>query len=325
MGKIDWENQIGRRLRLRDLHVFSIVAQRGSMAKAAAYLGVSQPAVSEVIADLERTIGVRLLDRGPYGVEPTVYGHALLKRGTIAFDELKQGIKDIEFLADPTAGELRIGCAESVSNATLPAIIHRFCQQYPGIVLHIDNVVSPDLKFTELRDRSLDLLISRALMPFSHQDDLNVEMLIEDDAVVAAGAHNPWTNRGQVDLAALANESWLLTPPGSWLHTILTEAFRERGLPMPKPSLLTFSIHLRASLLALGPYVTAFPATFFRANADRFAMKALPIDLPVRSWPVAIVTLKNRTLSAVAQLFIAHLRAFARSIPAEPQPVQKSA
>src|SRR5262249_50705544 len=106
---------------------------------------------------------------------------------------------------------------------------------------------------------------------------------------------------------------------------ILTEAFRELGLPMPKPSLLTFSIHLRASLLALGPYITAFPATFFRANADRFAMKALPIELPVRSWPVAIVTLKNRTLSAVAHLFIAHLRAFARSMPAEPQPVQKSA
>src|SRR5262249_57045671 len=79
--KIDWDNQIGRRLRLRDLHVFFTVVQRGSMAKAAAHLGVSQPAVSEVIGNLEHALGVRLLDRSPQGIEPTMYGRALIKRG----------------------------------------------------------------------------------------------------------------------------------------------------------------------------------------------------------------------------------------------------
>ena len=68
--KIDWESQIGRRLKLRDLHVFSTVVQRGSMAKAARHLGVSHPAVSEVIADLEHALGVRLLDRSAQGIEP---------------------------------------------------------------------------------------------------------------------------------------------------------------------------------------------------------------------------------------------------------------
>src|SRR5262245_45793471 len=100
--KIDWESQVGRRLRLRDLHVFSTVVQRGSMAKAAMHLGVSQPAVSEVIADLEHAVGVPLLDRGPQGVEPTIYGRALLHRSVAAFDELKQGVREIEFMTDPT-------------------------------------------------------------------------------------------------------------------------------------------------------------------------------------------------------------------------------
>jgi len=86
---IDADSQIGRRLKLRDLHLFFTVIQRGSMAKAAAHLGISQPAVSEVIADLEHTLGVRLFDRNPQGVEPTRYGQALLKRGLAAFDELK--------------------------------------------------------------------------------------------------------------------------------------------------------------------------------------------------------------------------------------------
>src|SRR5690349_8717019 len=96
LRKIDWDDQIGRRLRLRDLHVFFTVAQRGSMSKAAAQLGVSTPTVSEIIADLEHGLGVRLLDRSPKGVEPTRYGNALLKRTLNIFDELKQTIKDIE-------------------------------------------------------------------------------------------------------------------------------------------------------------------------------------------------------------------------------------
>src|SRR5687768_11646362 len=113
--KIDWETQIGRRLRLRDLHVFLTVVQHGSMAKAAAQLGVAQPTVSEVIAGLEHTYGVQLLNRSSRGVEPTMYGDALLKRSMAAFDELKQSSRDIEFLRDPTIGELRIGCVETVS------------------------------------------------------------------------------------------------------------------------------------------------------------------------------------------------------------------
>jgi DNA-binding transcriptional LysR family regulator len=111
--RIDWETQIGRRLRLRDLHVFFTVARCGSMARAAAELGVSQPTVSEVIADLEHTYAVRLFDRSPRGVAPTIYGDALLKRSIVVFDELKQSGRDIEFLADPTTGEVRIGCVQS--------------------------------------------------------------------------------------------------------------------------------------------------------------------------------------------------------------------
>src|SRR6267142_4579208 len=122
LRKIDWDNQIGRRLRLRDLHVLFTVAQHGSMAKAAAQLGVSTPTVSEVIADLEHGLGVRLLDRSPKGVEPTIYGDALLKRTLIVFDELKQSIKDLEFLADPTTGEVRIACPLAIAFTVIPHV-----------------------------------------------------------------------------------------------------------------------------------------------------------------------------------------------------------
>src|SRR5882762_376203 len=116
--------------------MFFTVVQFGSMAKAAAHLRVTQPAVSQVIADLEHALGVRLLDRRPDGVEPTIYGDALLKGGAAAFDDLKQTVKEIEFLADPTAGEVRIGCPETVA-ALLPPVIRRVHQRYPGVTVHI--------------------------------------------------------------------------------------------------------------------------------------------------------------------------------------------
>ena len=133
--RIDWEGHIGRQLRLRDLHAFFTVVQCRSMAKAALQLGVSQPAVSKVIADLEHALGVRLLDRSPQGVEPTAFGNALLKRGMAAFDELKQGIRDIEFLADPSAGEVKIGCPGNLSSTLMPPIVEQFMQKYPCVVL----------------------------------------------------------------------------------------------------------------------------------------------------------------------------------------------
>src|SRR5215467_11552356 len=137
---IDWESRIGRRLGLRDLHVFFTVVQRGSMAKAAQQLNVTQPAVSKAIGDLEHTLGVRLLDRRPQGVEPTVFGRALLKRSNAAFDELKQSIRDIEFLADPTVGEVRFGSHEWVAAAILPPVMRRFSHQYPRVDLRMERI-----------------------------------------------------------------------------------------------------------------------------------------------------------------------------------------
>src|SRR5947209_7054062 len=114
-------DRIGRRLTLRDLNILLAVVDSGSMSKAAALLAVSQPVVSKAIADMEHTLGVPLLDRNPRGIEPTLYGRALIKRGTAVFDELRLGVKDLEFLTDPTAGEVRIGGTRALVAGIIPA------------------------------------------------------------------------------------------------------------------------------------------------------------------------------------------------------------
>lgn len=327
MAKIlDWDSHIGRRLRLRDLHVFFAVVQWGSLAKAAAHLRVSQPAVSQLIADLEHTLGARLFDRNSRGVVPTIYGRALLARGRAAFDELKQGIRDIEFLSDPTTGEVKIGCPEAIA-AILPPIIEGFSRQHPGVILDVQDEEF-DRSATKLRDRSLDFVLQRLRgRPAADDrffDDLNVEILFDDELVVVAGAQSRWARHRKIDLAELADESWILAAASSWNQRIISEAFRSCGLTMPRIVLRTFSTHLRVNMVASGHFIATLPKSVARFYAGRFSLKVLPVGLPARPWPVAILTLKNRTLSPVVQLFIEHVRASATSMLAPRQDGQPS-
>src|SRR5262249_40879504 len=257
---IDWESRIGRRLGVRELHVFTTVAQCGSMAKAAQQLNVTQPAVSKAIGDLEHTLGVRLLDRRPQGVELTIYGQALLRRSNAVFDELKQGVRDIAFLADPTVGEIRFGCYESVAAALMPPIMELFSSKYPRVAVHLEVIgpVGAALELPSLHQRLFDFAILRLSTPLADQqitDELQVEILFNDQLVVAAGSHSRWARRRKIDLAELVTEPWILSGPGTWNYIELAEACRARGIDIPKIRLDTISNTVRVSMLAAGPYI----------------------------------------------------------------------
>ena len=180
------EHRVGHRLRFRDLQVFFAVVQSGSMGRAAQQLGLTQPAVSDIVAALEDMFGVRLFDRNSRGVEPTIYGHALLRRGHAAFDELKQGIRDIEFLSDPTAGFLKIGFPASVLGGQLSLVVERFRRRYPRAILQFDEVTSPGNNFPTLRNREHDLIVARIARPLVNENDLDVEILFQDPLVIWA-------------------------------------------------------------------------------------------------------------------------------------------
>src|SRR6266852_5666852 len=320
LRKIDWESQIGRRLRLRDLHVFSTVVQRGSMAKAAQQLGVSQPAISEVIADLEHALGVRLLDRSAQGIEPTIYGDALLKRSVAVFDELKQSIRDIEFLSDATTGEVRIGSTEGPWFTLLPDVIRRFSQQYPRIEVHTDLIDHSEV-FLALRERSYDCVLIPYIIGLQDRiaDDLTMEILYDDAMIVAASAHSKWARRRKIDLAELIDEPWILTGPTAWNRTMSEKMFGAAGFSRPNPKIATGSIILRARLIAGSPYLGLFLTSVLRRLiADNYALTALPVDLHANTQSIAIVTLKNRTLSPVVERFLVCVREVAASLTGKP-------
>src|SRR5712675_62636 len=163
---LDWESRIGRRVRLRDLHILFAVIQHRSMAKAGAHLGMSQSAVSQAVAAIEHALRVPLLDRTSKGVTPTIYGSALLRRGSAAFDELRLGVQEIEELANPATGEVRIAAAEATAAGIVPPIIERLSQRYPRIrLLVLDAAQSATTDFPELRERRVDFRLAILLRP----------------------------------------------------------------------------------------------------------------------------------------------------------------
>jgi DNA-binding transcriptional LysR family regulator len=261
--------------------------------------------------------------RSPRGVEATIYGSILLRRSSAAFDELRHGIQEIDFLTDHAIGQVRVGCPESISSAVLPPIVQRFFEQYPRAVLDVDDV---NWTLSPLRDRSVDLVLARGGRGFADDrffDDMNVETLFEDELVIAAGSQSRWFRRRKIDITELVDERWILTAPDIWNHIVVAEAFQARGLDMPNISMRTLSVHLRTNLIASGDFITALPRSVLHLYASRFSLKALPVDMPIRPWPVEIVTLKNRTLSPVVERFIACAHEVAKSFGARPQPQKR--
>jgi DNA-binding transcriptional LysR family regulator len=310
---MDWSDRIGRRVRLRDLHIVLAVAESGSMAKASAKLSISHPVVSKAISELEQTLGVSLFDRSSQGVAPTQYGRALLDAAVNVFDDLRQGFKRIEFLADPTSGELAVGCPEIILAGVLPAITEHFLTQHPRVQLRVIHADTALMQFDQLRKHNVELLIGRMPRPFV-EEDLVSDPLFDEPFSVVAGRDSQWARRRRVELADLSAETWVLPPPDSVPGISIAEIFREHGLKHPRAGVLTLSVQLTATLIATGTFVGMLPNSVARFSADRVGLKILPVKVPTVLGSVVVITVKNRTPSPLALLYINSARAVAKSI-----------
>jgi DNA-binding transcriptional LysR family regulator len=263
--------------------------------------------VSKALIELEHTLGVRLLDRNPQGVEPTQFGRALLNRGTAIFDELRQGVKEIEFLADPAGGELRIGIGPPLAEL-LSDIIDRLSSRYSKMIFHVIERDVNALMDGELRERAIDLVLGRIATPID-DDTFSADILFDDRPFVIAGAANPWSRRRKIRLAELVGERWIFPPLAGVAGSAVSDAFLANGLEVPRVSVIANSIRVRDRLLATGRYLAVAPGVELRfSNDKRSQLKVLPVKFDVKPRPVGIVTLKNRSLGPAARIFAEEAR-----------------
>lgn len=298
---VGWEERIGRRLTLWDLSILLTAVEAGSMSKAAERLRVSQPAISKTISLLEREVGARLVARGPRGIVPTDHGRALLARSRAALSELGDAVEEMETLANPTAGELRIAANEVALSGVVGAVINRLHASYPGITFEIVPAYTHAAQIHELERGNVELVVGQ--MAQSAVDRrIEASELFREQLVVAAGPRNPWTRRGSIELAELIDEPWAFSPLNSISGRSMEQAFRASGLGLPRIMVVTSSMQMLRRLVMDNELLALFPRSVVQSTQG---IRVLPVTVKAQWQPIGILTMKHRTLNPLANLFIA--------------------
>jgi DNA-binding transcriptional LysR family regulator len=297
-----------RRVTLRELRLLLAVARSGSILKAAGEIGLTQPALSKAIRDLEATFGVPLFDRSNRGVSPTPQGEILLKRATGVFEELRQAADELQTLADADRGELRLGGTPAVCAGLLPHAIGAVRRQRPGFRFQIAELESGKLA-GEVAARSIDLGIGREHSASS--DDLVFERLFDDRLFVVAGERHPLAGRKPVRLKETARYPWALPSLEGSVTAHLQAQFRLQGVSPPDPVVTTMSMLVRHELVASHAFLTVMYGSTLRFGRLPSALRVLPIDLS-SGIPVGLIRSRNRTLAPTVEAFMQVLRDAAR-------------
>jgi DNA-binding transcriptional LysR family regulator len=299
---MDRQNRLGSLLKPRHLQIFMMVVQEKNMARAAERLAISRPVVSKAIAYLERSLKVVLLDRTARGVEPTVFGNALSKRGAALFDELRSTAEELSYLADPATGELRIASTEVWAAGLIPAAIEQLRSKFPRLRLRLEQGTAQS-----------QFVVSR-LLTASPDPDIDCEPLFYEKLVVVAGPQSSWARQKRLRLKNLVEAQWILSPLELEKNSPFTLAFRGAGLPVPIPQVLSNSLHLRNGLLSAGEYITLVPESALHFGPERMLLRPLRLEFPRWDVPTGIFWLKGRMLSPIAHQFIAVVRRMTKGL-----------
>jgi len=311
---MDRATRIGSRIKLRDLSVLMAIADSGSMAKAAARLGISHPAISKTISEIEAELGVRLLDRRSQGAELTAHGEVLRRCGINIFDEMQQGLRSLDYLSDPNSGEVRLGCTDIILNSLVPPIVQKFCKAHPGVQLDVKLANPGEDQIQQLRERRIDLLMTRATGP---QDDFNSKALFEEPFVFVVGENSKFALSRRTALKDIIHCNWVLPPYNSAPGALIVAVFEANGHSPPKPLVKTIAIQFTVSLIASGEFVGILPRSVAALNA-RAGLRILPIKSLGPRISAEIVCLKNRTLSPAVNAFIRCAREIATPVVRKP-------
>jgi DNA-binding transcriptional LysR family regulator len=307
-----------RRVRLRDLETLVAVTRAGGMRKAAAELHMSQPAVSKAMRELEGTLGVKLLERTPRGVSPTPFGEALVRRSKGLVDELQAALRELAWLADPEAGEVRLGAMETLQAGVVAAAVQLQLSRHPRMRFHFEGAQSPELIGHFLPQRLVDVVVARPVtMPLPA--DIEGEALFYDQLRVAVGPEHPLARRRKVSLSELSDEHWILSRNETMTDTPVTVAFAAAGVSFPQRVVVSGSLNMRQNMLASGRFITCLPHSLLPFARLRGNFQILPIELPLWPTPTMILKLRGRSLGPAAETFLGTLRELSAPLRMERQ------
>ncbi|MBI5505055.1 MAG: LysR family transcriptional regulator [Deltaproteobacteria bacterium] len=258
-------------------HLISVI-EHGNIVRAAKAIHISQPALTKSIQNLESELGVKLLERTPRGVTPTIYGDVLFKRARLLLNENEQAIEEIRAIKDGHLGHLRLGVANFAIHF-LPAVVARLLLAKPGLTFEIVDGTYEALTAL-VREGTLDAVIS-GLPPFGQAPDLVHEELISTEFVIACGPGGPPLDHmllSEASPRAMGDAQWILPNRPKVISDLWELGFRSAGATPPTPALQSGSYVFIKAMLLEGPFVTILPRGVVQREIDNGTLVATRID-----------------------------------------------
>ena len=295
-------------MELRQLRALQAVGETGSFSAAADRLDYTQPAVSKIVATLERQVGITLVDRGIRPLRLTEAGSALTRRATAAFEQLAAAELEVEAIANLTGGSVRVGTFSSAGATMVVDALRTLRTHHPDVAVAITEIGMPSALVRSLRRGDLDLGVSFDYPEIgdTFADDLSLEHLLDDpfDVVVPRG-HRLERDR-TIRFADLSRESWLLGDfgPDSPSSRMIDVRCRDAGFD-PHVAFRVNDCQMAQALVAAGEGIALLPRLMLRPAHPGVAIRPLAADPPMRR--VSAVRLATRYLSPATERFLALL------------------
>lgn len=299
------------RLKPRQLLLLVTIDELGNIHRAAEELGMTQPAASKLLKELESALEVSLFDRMPRGMRPTWYGEIMIRHAKMTLANLATAHDEITALKAGLSGQVAVGCIMPAGISLLPLTVARLKSHYPLLQMRVE-LDSSDALLTQLTDSKLDIAVARL---FEHHDKsaFDFEPLAEEAICVVAKRGHPLTRKRKLKLADMTALSWIL-PTGRVIRHRFDMVFRGLGIDPPQNVVSTPSLPVTISLLQHADMVATVPIEVARQYRGHGMVELVPIEFPLKMDAYGIITLRNRLLSPAAQIMLKALRATASEI-----------
>ena len=289
-------------LKLHQLRAFVDVARQGSIRAASRLSGLSQPALTKAIQELELALGARLFERRQQGVTLTDIGDNFFKHASLILEELRVAQEDIQQRLGLAGGRVNIGVGGSIARTVMPQVINQFHREYPLVKVRIveGQLVS---MVHELRQGELDFTINT--YDKNHLDqELVFERLMERDYQVVMRKGHPMAHART--LAELQHCDWTMpTPQGSY-YRLLHDLFGERGMA-PKIVVTCETFMACTSLVAQSDFVSIISRDVIEDPTHGGQLISLELDEALPKATFYLIQRKDTALTPMsaymAQLF----------------------
>src|SRR5882757_370095 len=299
-------------MKLHQLAALVTAAESGSLRQAAERMRLSQPALSRSIRELEREIGVKLLDRTAHGVEATVYGQALIMRSKIVDSELRQARDDIAHLRAATQGDLRIGATPVAAFSLLPVVLARFKKSRPQLRVTVIDGMGAGL-LGQLRQGDFDFVFARIYESIDPRE-FNVEVLFHDSLVVIVRRDHPLANSRRASKIEHEACEWVLPGGDSPARTTFQRTYSERTGKLPRCTIESNSFMTMLTTLSQSELLGVAPQQLLRVPWLRREFVPLDIGVKFPSQPTGVIRRARSTPSTAAQYAIKELRHAAKQV-----------